>query len=67
MIMLKNVFGSSGLFGANDYHRFVSTTSNRSSADDFDSIQDEVDSFDDPDDAAEWLESEGYDLSDFDL
>ena len=34
---------------------------------DHDAIQDEVDSFDDPDEAAEWLESEGYDPSDFDL
>ena len=35
--------------------------------DDHDAIQDEVDSFDDPDEAADWLESEGYDPSDFDL
>ena len=65
--MFQSIIGPSGLFGANDYHRFVSTTGEKTSDDDFDSIQDEIDSFDDPDEAAEWLESEGYDPSDFDL
>jgi hypothetical protein len=35
--------------------------------DDHDAIQDEVDCFDNPDEAAAWLEDEGYDPSDFDL
>ena len=35
--------------------------------DDHDAIQDELDSFDDPEEAMAWLEDEGYDPDDFDF
>lgn len=55
-------------WGGTNYYSSGSSGGGRSVFDDDqDAIQDEVDSFDDPDEAAEWLESEGYDPGDFDL
>lgn len=53
--------------GTNHYGSGSSSTRHSAFDDDHDAIQDEVDSFDDPNEAADWLESEGYDPGDFDL
>lgn len=58
----KNFWG-----GTNHYGSGSSSNRHSAFADDHDAIQDEVDSFDDPNEAADWLESEGYDPGDFDL
>ena len=57
-------------WGGSNYHSSGSENSRISYPvldDDHDAIQDEVDCFDDPDEAIAWLEDEGYDPDDFDL
>ena len=64
----KKVGESTRSFWGGTNHYGSGSSSGRSSFyDDHDAIQDEVDSFDDPDEAATWLEDEGYDPGDFDL
>jgi len=53
--------------GTNHYGSGSSSVRHSIFDDDHDAIQDEVNSFDDPDEAVAWLENEGYDPGDFDL
>lgn len=71
--MIKNGYSRKGFFGntlhsSSSYHSYTSTARGRtSSEEDYGDIQDIVDSFGDPVEAAAWLEDEGHDPGDFDL